>query len=233
MIMTMTMTMKPRVFSLLSLLLLVATSRAELHLQVKTRSPEQVPNMPVILEVTLKNTGPDRHGTLGLDRVNVYLFFYVSHGGSNETLWTDKTVPQPAPSPSSPDWLRSGEEKRATVELFWQPEVPVFDKAGDWTIRGVWKTPEGDLKVDTVTVKCKSPAGNEAQALRLLQDRHALPALHEAFWQVPEYSSYQADWHRLQTELSSRFPTTAYASAISNAHAKANAHLNKVRGNKP
>lgn len=122
--------------------------------------------MPVPLRLTLTNNGSETISVNPLlnDTNGGQLAAFVQFQEGPIFKWIKKweTVPDEGQRIMRP--LPPGESRRGSLELYWQPEIRVFDKAGYYTVLVYWNNAQGRCSASCV-VKVIEPTGSDRESL--------------------------------------------------------------------
>lgn len=126
-----------------SLAAVSASANFELTAEAGSSTVQQ--NGSVQISYTLRNTGPDRHIPIGIDRFDEYVFATVAYQDEPAVEWHNTGVPIYEYIASPREHFYSGTERISSVTIFWQEDLPVFDRLGEYHIRIQWSGPDDEL----------------------------------------------------------------------------------------
>lgn len=126
--------------------------------------------MPVPLRLSLKNTSSEPASIYpGLsDPDGSSVEVYVQRGDGPFIRWRRKWHTLFVCVDGQQRAVNPGQSVASSVELYWQPEVRVFDVPGYYTILVVWKSSTGRSSAKCV-VKVVAPAGRDADCLAMIR----------------------------------------------------------------
>ena len=206
-----------RVIRALFIVVIGNLNAGDFLLEARAKPAEQLPYLPVKIEYQLTNLGKDCRIPIGLDRVNCYVFAYVAFEGEEERIWIDTTVPRTGFTPSKPELYVSKGTRSGQMDLYWQPDRPMLDRPGTWTVRIVWKGPNEDVASKPLQVRIEKPVGSERIVLTKLLAADALPALHHAFVDLQDYRDSVKRWREVTSEIKAEHPNSRYHQRLSEA----------------
>lgn len=169
--------------------------------------------LPQTFSYELKYEGPDRLISVGVSKRD--FIFLVEFQDSDEKGWYDATVPQLEPPPPLDRRFQNGDTLKGTVQMFWQPEVRVFDQTGIWMVRAKWFGPkEQAIYSNQVSIRIEEPSNEDRNVLDILKEREALPALSPPFWKRQEFQNRHSEWRNAYNVVAKRYPENKYVLAL-------------------
>lgn len=168
---------------LLAICLAGSSLPAQFEIEITDSAAQVAQYTSTVVEYQLRNTGPSRQITIGIDMIDWHIFIKYKNSEGEEFGWKDYSLPDAGYAREVGEIFGSNETRSSSVDVFWQPQAPVFGEPGTYELTVSWRGPDETIKSAPVMVTVAAPAGNDASALQILTDNDALETLNAHFWE--------------------------------------------------
>ena len=137
---------------------------------------------------------------IGLHRMGDYVFLRFRYGkdaGKTPKNWFNTTRLQQSFEPDLPTQFATDKPLRSQYTVYWQPDMPIFDKPGVWYVSVMWVGPEENIYSPEIPINISAPTGNGKVLVDLLKKEDALGAFNTEFWRLPEFNHHIDRWQKL------------------------------------
>ncbi len=172
-----------RTYFLIAACLAGSILSAQFELEITNADAQVAQYTSTVVEYQLRNVGPSRQINIGIDLIDWYIFVKFKNAEGDEFGWKDFSLPDAGRAKQPGELFGSNETRSSSVEVFWQPQAPVFGEPGTYELTISWRGPDETIKSAPVVVNVAAPAGNDANALQILTNADALETLNSRFWE--------------------------------------------------